>query len=674
MRHTLLTFDDHAPRGFERVEKLLPHHATRGALALWTQDAAAGEAAIRQLPGHPPVLLVVPVAASAGLTRLAFNICRLNLPESMRDEAVASAAGILDLMRAVADADDRGRSLAIDLARAAEDRQRLSHEFSMARSNLEQELAERREVERALLESEAHYRVILDSVSDAILIHDPDTGAILQVNRRMCELYKCTQEKAIDLTIGDISANVPPYTQAEAITHLRLATSGVPQMFEWHARDCQGRLFWVDVVMRCVDICGQARVIVTVRDISARKTEDELQRRTVTQMQHTQRLESLGVLAGAIANDFNNLLTAVLGNVDLATADQAPAAPNSAYLQEIDRAARQAAELCRQLQTYAGKGSSAIQKLDIGQLVQEMVYMLDVSISRRSALRYHLASGLPHIEADPSQLRQVVLNLVVNASEAAADRDNQVSIATGVMSCDSACLSEYLLGDTRKAGEYVFIEVSDTGTGMTPATLDRIFEPFFSTRLAGRGLGLATVLGIVRAHNGAIRVTSIAGKGTTFRVLLPALPPAVAATAGEDAPGKAPAPWRGSGTVLVVDDEESVRTIARQLLERLGFRVVLASDGSDALHLFRDTEALGQPVRCVLLDLTMPHMDGEEVFRELRSMRQDVTVILASGYSEEAQAERFAGLGLSGFLQKPYRLASLQRKMAALVSSGTAAT
>ena len=676
MRHILLTLAADAPRGFEHVAEILPRHLTGGTFALWANDPAAGEAALRPFEGHAPILLVVPTEEKAGLSHLSFSTYRLSLPAALRDEASTFASSILDLMRAAADADDRGQSLAIDLARAAEDRRRLSQEFNVARGNLLQELTERREVERALRESEERYRMILDSVSDAIFIHDPDTGAILQVNRRMCELYKCTPEQAIDLSVGDMSANVPPYTQAEAITRLRLAAMGVPQVFEWHARDLQKNLFWADVAMRRGNIGGQSRVIVTVRDITSRKAEEEAQRRMATQMQHTQRLESLGVLAGAIAHDFNNLLTAVLGNVDMATADLTPTASGHAYLQEIDRAARQAADLCRQLLAYAGKGDFSIQKLDLGHLVQEMVYMLEVSISKKAVLRYNLAPDLPQVEADAAQMRQVILNLIVNASEAIGERSGYVSVTTGVTHCDNNYLADCLLGDTRKAGVYVYLEVADNGYGMDPLTLDRIFEPFFTTKLAGRGLGLAAVLGIVRVHNGVVRVTSEPGKGTTFKVLLPALPTAIAAAeeenAGKEEPPEESLPaWRGSGTVLVVDDEESVRTIARQMLERMGFRVVLAGDGSEAVQVFRDMETSGERITCVLLDLTMPHMDGEEAFRELRRLRKDVTVVLASGYSEQALADRFAGMGMSGFLQKPYRLASLQRKMADLLGNGT---
>jgi PAS domain S-box-containing protein len=673
MRHLLLTLDADAPRGFERVPGLEPGHLRGGTFALWAGDPAAGEAAVRPFENRMPLLLVSPAADKAGLEHCAFNVYRLRVPAAMRDEACACACSILDLMRAVADADDRGQSLAIDLSRAADDRRRLSQEFATARANLLQELSERRTMEHALRDSEARYRMILDSVSDAILIDDPETGAITQVNRRMCELYKCTPQEALDLSFGDLSTGVPPYTHAEAITRMRLAAKGEPQIFEWHARDRQGRLFWADVTMRRADLAGQPRVIVTVRDISGRKAEQEAQRRLAAQMQHAQKLESLGFLAGAIAHDFNNHLTTILGNVDLANADRAATLPCQANLTEIEQAAKQAAELCRQLLAYAGKGRFVVQKMDLGELVQEMVYMLEVSVSRKAVMRYNLAPDLPPVDADAAQMRQMLLNLVVNAAESIGERTGEIAISTGVQHCDRTCLGDCLLGDTREPGVYVFLEVADSGAGMDPATLDRIFEPFFSTKFAGRGLGLAAVLGIVRGHGGAIRVTSEPNRGTTFRVLLPAATSAAATPPEPVATEEAPAAWRGTGTVLVVDDEESVRSMSRQMLERMGFRVLLASDGREAVQVFREVETAGTRIACVLLDLTMPQMDGEEAFRELRRLRQDATVVLMSGYSEQALAERFSGMGLSGFVQKPFRMAALQRKMADLLGCPPAA-
>ncbi len=375
------------------------------------------------------------------------------------------------------------------------------------------------------------------------------------------------------------------------------------------------------------------------------------------------------MLAGAIAHDFNNLLTAVLGNVDLALTTLTPDAPGRPFLQSIDQAARQATDLCRQLLAYAGKGVCAIQKMGITHLIQEMVYILDVSISKKMKLRYQMDDNLPLVEGDAAQLRQVILNLVVNAAEAIGDQSGNITITASVTRYDSAFLSTCLLGSMRAEGEYVTLKISDTGLGMDPATMERIFDPFFTTKLAGRGLGLAAVLGIVRAHHGAIHVASEPGHGTTITILLPAVS-GTQTTALPKTPSEETTTlpsWQGSGTILIVDDEEPVRTLASNMLEHIGFKILQASNGEEAVERFRTAEAGGQPITCVLLDLTMPRMDGEEAFHELQRIRPDVRVLLSSGYPEEALSSRFANTGLAGFLQKPYRLASLQRKLAELL-------
>jgi CheY-like chemotaxis protein len=329
----------------------------------------------------------------------------------------------------------------------------------------------------------------------------------------------------------------------------------------------------------------------------------------------------------------------------------------------VERAAKQAADLCMQLLSYAGKGRLILQSLTLSQLVQEMVYMLDMAVPRRIALRYGLAPKVPPIEGDASQIRQVILNLVLNASEASGEQSGEVTLSTGVLECDRQFLSECLLGDARQPGAYVFLNVEDTGCGMDETTRERIFDPFFTTRATGRGLGLVTVLGIVRGHHGAIHVQSEPQRGTQFRILFPAHSASLTA---ETEP-VAPPSWQGTGTILIVDDEESVRNLARNTAARTGLRVLTASNGHEAVQVFRQAEQAGSLIDCILLDLTMPNMDGVETFGELRRLRPDVRVILASGYNMQILAERFAHSGFAGFLQKPYRQHALQQKLAELL-------
>jgi CheY-like chemotaxis protein len=302
---------------------------------------------------------------------------------------------------------------------------------------------------------------------------------------------------------------------------------------------------------------------------------------------------------------------------------------------------------------YSGRNQFALRTIDLAALITEMTPMLQVSISKRADLRFSLAPETPPIEGDPTQIRQIVMNLVINASEAIGDRDGTIDVATGMVMCDPAYLADAVLGDAAREGPCAFIEVTDTGSGMDPETQARIFDPFFTTKFTGRGLGLAAVLGLVRTHGGAIKVRSQVGQGTMVRVLMPpsAQPVQIPSPRTARAEG-----WRGSGTILLVDDEAAVRTTAQAMLERFGYRVIVAADGRQAVAAFKKRRA---DVVGVLLDLTMPHMDGQETFRELRAIDPNVRVLLSSGYGEQELERRFAGQTLAGFIQKPYELQSL---------------
>jgi len=303
---------------------------------------------------------------------------------------------------------------------------------------------------------------------------------------------------------------------------------------------------------------------------------------------------------------------------------------------------------------YSGKGRFVIGRYDLSEIVREMAQMLEVSVSKKATLRYSFASGLPAVEADATQLRQVIMNLITNASESLGDLSGVISVTTGVMECDRAYLADSRLDDRLPEGRYVYLEVADTGSGMDEETLRRIFDPFFTTKFTGRGLGLAVVLGIVRGHHGAIKVYSEPGKGTNFKILFPAV-----AWAPSDRAASAvqTAPLSHGGTVLLVDDDAKVRQVGSQMLTNLGFQVLAAATGQEALEAFQKG---ANEIDCVILDLTMPEMGGEEVFRQLRHLRSDVCVILSSGYNEQEVTQRFVGKGLAGFIQKPYTMANLQ--------------
>ncbi len=408
----------------------------------------------------------------------------------------------------------------------------------------------------------------------------------------------------------------------------------------------------------------------TMLDLTERKRSEEAMLSLEQQMLHAQKLESLGVLAGGIAHDFNNLLTAILGNADLALDELSPHAPARDNIMEIERASKRAAELAKQMLAYSGKGRFVIEPIDLNELIREMAHLLDVTISKKAVIKYNFAENLPTFDGDATQIRQIIMNLITNSSDAIGDRSGVIALSTGALDCERAYLdsvNEILhtsLDEPLPEGIYCCLEVSDTGCGMDPETTRKIFDPFFTTKVTGRGLGLSAVLGIVRGHCGAINIYSEVGKGTTFRLLFPsqALPSDDAAA--ESGEGKAEA-WQGQGTVLIVDDEDTVLSVGKKMLERLAFSVLTAPDGRKAVEVYRQH---ADEIVCVLLDLSMPHMDGEQALHEIRRINPDAKVALCSGYSMQDASERFAGIGLDALIQKPYSIASLRAELKELLA------
>ncbi len=388
------------------------------------------------------------------------------------------------------------------------------------------------------------------------------------------------------------------------------------------------------------------------------------------QVQHAEKLKSLGVLAGGIAHDFNNLLAAVIGFADLALENLPADAPARRHIEEVVTAGERAAELTRQMLAYSGKGRFEPRVLDLHEVVAKLDSLMRAAVSKKAVLRYDLAEDLPAVKADASQIQQVLMNLVTNASDAIGKNDGVINVKTAVMAADRDYLDQTCLLSQRGSneelpeGDYVYLEVRDTGYGMDGDTIGKIFDPFFTTKFSGRGLGLSAVLGIVRGHGGAIRISSEPWSGTTFRVLFPC---SKKAAKKSKRPPTTFSALRGHGTILVVDDEEDVRKMATRTLERHGFSVVTATDGRDAVEVFRSS---GDMIDVVLLDLTMPHMDGEETSLELRRIRPDVKIIFSSGYHEQDAIQQLDGQQRAVFLQKPYRSKKLVGLVHAVVEHG----
>ena len=521
----------------------------------------------------------------------------------------------------------------------------------------DRDITARQQAEVGLKRSISLLRATLDSTGDGILVVN-SAGAIDDYNRRFVQMWSIPEslmaarddQKAVDYVLQQLKdpaaflakvRQLYAEPEAESFDVLEFTDGRVFERYSQPQR-LDGRP--VGRVWSFRDVTRQRQAVRERLDLEA-------------QVQQAQRLESLGVLAGGIAHDFNNLLTVILGHAGLALGDLPPESPARSSLWQIETASRRAAELCRQMLAYSGKCPILLEPLNVTRLVQETTHMLQVSVSKKAVLHYRFDEGLPDIEADPGQVRQVVMNLVINASEAIGDQEGQIVLTTGCRHYDEAELRRSRAAEPPPPGRYVYIEVTDTGCGMDLATANRIFDPFFTTKFAGRGLGLAAVLGILRTHRGAIMVDSAPGQGTTITAIFPALDrPPVASPAGTTAP----TPWQGSGTLLLVDDEEPIREVAARMLERCGFSVLLAADGAEAVRVFQEH---ADDIVGVLLDLTMPRLDGMQTLRELRRLRRGVPVLLASGYSEQEIAPRLTGLEPTGFIQKPYQTATVRAKL-----------
>jgi PAS domain S-box-containing protein len=517
----------------------------------------------------------------------------------------------------------------------------------------------RRRAERALLESEQWHRGIFEHARDAIFILDAH-GAVVDANSAASALTGLDREALGGLDVRKLLG--PAGDELDSALWDRIVQGERPLLDARIVR-ADGSARQVEISFSQILAERGPYVLTAARDISARKRAEADHARLEAQILHTQKLESLGVLAGGIAHDFNNLLTGIMGNASLALLNLSPTAPARAYLEQIEIGSQRAADLCKQMLAYSGRGKFLVQPLDLSRVVEEMAHLLEVSISKKAVLKYRLESNLSPIEADVTQVRQVIMNLITNASDAIGERSGIITLTTGAMQCDREYLKSTYLTAELPEGGYAYIEVSDTGRGMDKETMSRIFDPFFTTKFTGRGLGLAAVLGIVRGHRGMLKVYSEPGRGTSFKVLFPLSNKELAAIA-TTRPDRATG-LRGTGTILVVDDEETVRALAVHTLEAFGFQALTANDGGQAVELF--AERGGQGIDLVLLDLTMPHMGGEETFRELRRINPDVRVLLSSGYTEQEATDRFAGKNLAGFIQKPYRATALLERIGAIL-------
>jgi len=512
------------------------------------------------------------------------------------------------------------------------------------------DISERKRAEVALRTSETRFRTLTMASPLGIFLTDAN-GECTFVTPRMRDLWGAPAESLLGR--GFLHAAHPDDRERVLEAWERAVRVGGELSMEYRVVRPDGALRWIcERTAAHRDGTALTGFVGTVEDITEQRRASEERQRLEAQMQQTQKLESLGVLAGGIAHDFNNLLVGILGNASVARDDVAADTPMAELLQDIETSARRAAELTMQLLAYAGKGRFNVQSLNLSAVVRETSTLMHSAISKRASLTLELTDHLPLIAADATQVRQVLMNLLTNASDAVDSGGGQITLRTGTMIASAEYLAECLGADGVMSGAFVFVEVTDTGMGMNAETRSRIFDPFFTTKFTGRGLGLAATIGIVRGHRGALHLRSDLGSGTDFRILFPAIEaPASPLKAGHVVAG-----LPRTGTILVIDDEEPVRRVAQRMLERCGYRVVTADDGDDGLKKFAEYE---QDVVAIVLDMTMPRMSGTEMLAELRRRGSDVPVILASGYTSQSLAAPLAGTLAPVFVQKPFVTADL---------------
>lgn len=536
-----------------------------------------------------------------------------------------------------------------ELASIALDNARLYH-------TAQSELGERKRAEHDLRRTEVFLNAVVDNLPYMVFVKDAQDLRFLRFNHSGEVLLGVSSQEMLGKNDYDLFPE-PEARFFEQKDRETLAARKLVDIPEEPINTPGGRRYLHTKKIPILDVDGQPKYLLGIsEDITERKLEEERKRAFERKLQETQKLESLGVLAGGIAHDFNNLLVSILGNVGLVLVDLEPESPVREPVEQIKIAAQRAADLTRQMLAYSGKGRFVMQHINLNNVITEITQLLHVSINKNATLKFHLDENLPQIEGDVTQVRQVLMNLIVNASDAIGEKQGVITLTTGTVKADREYLSGNFMAPELPEGLYAFVEVADDGAGMDKETQERIFDPFFTTKFTGRGLGLAAVLGIVRGHNGAIRVYSEPGNGSVFRVLLPVkeVPQPVASLSSDTLRAK------GNGTVLVIDDEEVVRNVTKRMLARIGYTPLLAEDGPAGIETYKEYK---QDIVCVLLDMTMPKMSGEETLRNLRQINPEIRVLLMSGYSEQEASSRFNGKGINAFMQKPYTPQDLQEKI-----------
>ena len=525
---------------------------------------------------------------------------------------------------------------------------------------LVRDVTERANAEEAFRVAETRYKNLFEEANDIVYTHDFQ-GKFTSLNKEGERLSGYTNEEASNISVYEIIA--PEYREkALEMTKRRLQGEQVGK-YEVEILAKDGHHIPVEVSARLIVHDGKPIGVQGIaRDITERRQSEEQRQALERQVQHAQKLEGLGVLAGGIAHDFNNLLVGILGNASLATRRLPKESPVHTYLKRVEKAAQRAAELTNQMLAYSGRGTFVVRPLHLDKLAREIVELARVGISKKINFQYNFEGTLPPVMGDVSQMHQVMMNVITNAAEAIGEEVGTITVGACLATLAESSLSKVYFHADPTPGDYVRLTVSDTGCGMDAEQKTKIFDPFYSTKFAGRGLGLAALLGIVRGHKGAVSVYSEPGRGTVFKLYFPVLKqealekqlPEVDHSQEEKSLGK----WKTKGMALIADDEEAVRVFTREVLQRHGLMVVTADDGKEAIELYEKHKS---EICVALVDLMMPFVNGQEVLEYIRNDNPDVPIIISSGYSESEILDRFRENPPTNFIQKPYRALALTR-------------
>jgi PAS domain S-box-containing protein len=539
------------------------------------------------------------------------------------------------------------------IAEEVTERRKTEIELRHAQETLEVRVEERTAELRA---SEEKHRTILQTAMSGIWLVDAQ-GHLTEVNETYCRMSGYSVQELLSMSVQDLEANE---TGNATTLHIQKVMAEGEGRFDSRHRRKDGTVFDVEASVQYRPVAG-GQFVTFLQDITERKRAAEEKLALEKQFLQAQKLESLGVLAGGIAHDFNNILAIIIGYCSLVKMDYQTA---ENYIPEIEKAAERAAGLCHQMLAYAGKAQLAQTKVNMWMLVAEMVNMLKSTIKQNVVIKHDLSADITSVTGDASQLRQIVMNLVINAAEAIGEAQGEirVSLATGAIKAGQSDKDH--LGRIIPAGWYVCLEITDNGCGMDDETKQRIFEPFYTTKFTGRGLGMSAVLGIITAHGGALQLSSQPGQGTTFKVYLPVQ---IGASAGDESlPQVAQASWQGSGTILLVEDEASIILIAKIMLTALGFTVIAAANGKEALELYQKNAA---DITLVVTDMGMPVMDGYELFSKLKNLDPELPIIVSSGFGDSVVTTRIAREDIAGLVSKPYNFDQLREVLKGVVGA-----